>query len=69
MKRFIVAAILVGVPVALVGGTALAAGLTTLPGRGFGPGFGAETTDTAPVAALASAARCGAGGALAGGRV
>jgi hypothetical protein len=49
MKRFIVAAILVSALMALVAGTALAAGPTTPPGQGFGPGRfndSANTPDT-----------------------
>lgn len=48
MKRFIVAAILVGALVALVGGTALAAGPITPPGQGFGAAVGTQATDTFP---------------------
>jgi hypothetical protein len=48
MKRFIVAAILVGALVALVGGTALAAGPTTPPGQGFGTAADTQATGTCP---------------------
>jgi hypothetical protein len=42
MKRFIVAAILVGALMALVAGTALAAEPVVPPGQGFGPAAGVE---------------------------
>jgi hypothetical protein len=61
MKRFIVAAILVGALVALVGGTALAAGPVTPPGLGFGAA-GIQTADTDPCGGA------GAGGMMRGGR-
>ena len=43
MKRFIVAAILVGALTALIGGTVLAAEPVVPPGQGFGPAVGVET--------------------------
>jgi hypothetical protein len=43
MKRFVVAAILVGALMALVAGTALAAETVVPPGQGFGPAAGVET--------------------------
>jgi hypothetical protein len=61
MKRFIVAAILVGALIALVAGTALAAGPTTPPGQGFGPATGLEA-GTYPCGGA------GAGGMMQGGR-
>ena len=62
MKRFIVAAILVGALVALVGGTALAAGPVTPPGQGFGAAVDTQATGTCPCGSA------GAGGMMQGGR-
>ena len=61
MKRFIVAAILVGVLMALVAGTALAAGPTTPPWQGFGPTDGLQAgTSPCGGAELGSMTRRGA---------
>jgi hypothetical protein len=62
MKRFIVAAILVGALTALVGGTALAAGPITPPGQGFGAAVETQATGTCPCGGV------GAGGMMQGGR-
>ena len=61
MKRFIVAAILVGALVALVAGTALAAEPVVPPGQGFGPAAGVE-------AGTCACGGAGAGGMMRGGR-
>jgi hypothetical protein len=61
MKRFIVAAILVGALTALVGGTVLAAEPVVPPVQGFGPGNSAVTPDTGVCGGM------GAGGMMRGG--
>jgi hypothetical protein len=62
MKRFIVAAILVGALVATVGGTALAAAPVTPPAPGFGMAAGIQAADAYPCGGA------GAGGMMRGGR-
>jgi hypothetical protein len=66
MKRFIVAAILVGALVALLGGTALAAGPTTPPGQGFLPAVDTQATGACPCGGAGFGT--GAGGMMRGGR-
>jgi hypothetical protein len=66
MKRFIVAAILVGALVALLGGTALAAGPTTPPGQGFRPAVDTQATGACPCGGAGFGT--GAGGMMRGGR-
>jgi hypothetical protein len=61
MKRFIVAAILVAALMAVVAGTALAAGPITPPGQAFGPAAGIQSTDTYPCGALGAGGMMGRG--------
>ena len=65
MKRFVLIAVLAGVLVTLLAGTALAAGPVTPPAQGFGQGMGmraAAAGSTAPDAAYP----CGMGAGMAG---
>jgi hypothetical protein len=61
MKRFIVAAILVGALAALVAGTALAAGPVTPPGQGFGTGSGVVTPGTGVCSGMGAGGMMGRG--------
>jgi hypothetical protein len=61
MKRFIVAAILVGALAALVGGTALAAGPVTPPGQGLGPAAGVQDSRAWPCGAAGAGGMMGRG--------
>jgi hypothetical protein len=62
MKRFIVAAVLVGALVALVGGTALAAEPIVPPVQGFGQGVGVQASGTCPCGAGVAAGGMARGG-------
>jgi hypothetical protein len=61
MKRFIVAAVLVAALMAMVAGTALAAGPITPPGQAFGPAAGIQATDTYPCGAMGAGGMMGRG--------